>query len=263
MSILRWLTLLLLVMALASTGASSSLAQKASCDDFASWESAQLLYERDPSAYASLDVQGDGIACPELPRGGFAPAYWSPDLPTEVEEVQLLRILQADTFEVVSGEGNSAFVRLARVMTPAVREESQCGGQEAVEFVTQALATNDHPEGQLYLERDGEERDEEGLALVYLWWEIDGQPYLLNEVLLQSGWGAIAPIGNLPAYDDPLRRAAAFAELYWLGAWDLCGGFPTPLDGSPDVELPPTVPTPEPDIPPSVPGPEPPPPPWP
>jgi len=55
----------------------AATAQAASCADFDAWEWAQSVFESDPQTYDSLDPDGDGEACPDLPRGAFAPAFWT------------------------------------------------------------------------------------------------------------------------------------------------------------------------------------------
>jgi hypothetical protein len=160
-------------------------AQGITCAEMDAWEWAQAVYEDDPVANAALDLDGDGIACPELPRGGFAPAFWTDALPDGVEEGELLRVIDGDTFEIAI-DGVSNRVRIYRADTPETQNERQCGGPEATDFVIWALDLNDHPDGRVYLERDVNERDRYGRETYYVWWEIDTKPYLLNHVLINN-----------------------------------------------------------------------------
>ena len=81
----------------------SATAQAPSCGDFDAWEWAQSVFESNPQMYDALDPDNDGTACPQLPHGGFAPAFWLDAIPTDVEQVSLLRIIDGDTFEVLMG----------------------------------------------------------------------------------------------------------------------------------------------------------------
>ena len=78
-------------------------AQPAACADFDAWEWAQAVFESDPTRYDTLGPDTDGEACPDLPRGGFAPAFWTDDIPDDVEAARMLRVLDGDTFEVELG----------------------------------------------------------------------------------------------------------------------------------------------------------------
>ena len=123
-------------------------AQTATCADFDAYEWAQAVFESDPQAYDSLDPDGDGIACPDLPSG-FAPAFWLDAIPADVEEAEIIRIIDGDTFEVLIG-GVSNRVRIYRADTPETQNEQHCGGQEATNYAEFALSLNDTP-GIVYL----------------------------------------------------------------------------------------------------------------
>src|SRR5688500_6048826 len=111
----------------------SVTAQAASCSDFDAWEWAQSVFESNPQANDALDPDGDGIACPELPRGGFAPAFWTDAIPTDVEEAQIIRLIDGDTLEVTI-DGVSNRVRIYRADTPETQNEQHCGGQQATAY---------------------------------------------------------------------------------------------------------------------------------
>ena len=87
----------------------------------------------------------------------------------------------------------------------------------------------------LYLEQDVTKIDKYDRTLAYLWFEVDGQPYLLNHVLINNGWAEDVDYGD-HLYDDELTQAAAFAKRHDLGAWGLCGGFGVPLADEPAQE---------------------------
>lgn len=227
-----------------------ALAQTPSCADFDAWEWAQAVFESDPQQYDSLDPDGDGQACPDLPRGGFAPAFWLDAIPADVEEAEIVRLIDGDTFEVLI-DGVSNRVRIYRVDTPETQNEQHCGGEEATAFADFALSFNDDP-GVIYLERDENERDRFGRELAYLWFEVDGDPYMLNHILINNGWAEDVDYGDR-LYDAELQDAAAFADRHDLGVWSLCGGFG--IDVAEESAVIPDAPAEQPD--PSAPEPEP------
>jgi endonuclease YncB( thermonuclease family) len=187
------------------------------CVEFDAWEWAQSVYDDEPRANPLLDQTGDGIACPELPRGGFAPAFWLEDLPEELRGVQFIRVVDGSTLEV-SVEGVAQTVTVDQLDVPS---GADCGAQEAATFAGWALSFNDDPDGRIYLDRDAHDPDR-----VLVWWEIDGHPYLLNHVLLTTGWAAHTGEDDDP-HADELAQAADFAERHGLGVWSFCGGFDT------------------------------------
>lgn len=211
-----------------------------SCADFDAYEWVQAVFESDPDAYDALDPDGDGQACPDLPRGGFAPAFWLDEIPEDVEEVQLIRIVDGDTFEVLI-DGVSNRVRIYRADTPETQNEQQCGGEEATAFADFALSFNETP-GTVFLERDKTLRDRYGRELAYIWFEIDGLPYMLNHILVNSGWADDVDYGDRK-YDDEFKEAAAFAKRNDLGVWAQCGGFGQPLPSEPTQSAPQPDPT--------------------
>jgi endonuclease YncB( thermonuclease family) len=207
-----------------------------SCADFDAYEWAQSVFESDPKKYDALDPDGDGQVCPELPRGGFAPAFWLNDIPKDVEEAEIIRIVDGDTFEVLI-DGVSNRVRIYRADTPETQNEQECGGQEATDFAEYALSFNDDEDGKVFLERDKNERDRYGRELAYVWFEVDGAPYMLNHILINNGWANDVDYGDRK-YDDELKDAAAFAKRNELGVWGLCEGFGQPLPEPAPTDVP-------------------------
>ena len=207
------LVLLFLVVPVASMQPASAQSTDVTCADFDAWEWAQAVFESDPKKYDSLDPDGDGTACPTLPKGGFAPAFWMDNMPEDVEEAKILRIIDGDTFEVEI-DGVSNRVRIYRADTPETQNEQHCGGPEATDFVSFALAFNDEP-GVVYLEKDTTTKDRYGRELAYVWFTVDGKPYLLNHILITNGWAEDVDYGDRK-YDHQFK-AAKFAERHALG----------------------------------------------
>ncbi len=198
---------------------SSTAAPSADCADYDAWEWAQSIHDQQPSVRDGLDPDGDGIACDQLPRGGFAPAWWTDRIPDSAVEAELVAIVDGDTL-VVTINGVEDEVRLYRADAP---EFVGCGGEAATEFAQRALSFNDN-DLTIYLEGDVTERDRYDRRLAYVWWEVDGQPYMLNEVMMRSGWARDVDYGDR-LYADELPPAVQFAERWQLGQWSLCGGF--------------------------------------
>jgi hypothetical protein len=92
--------ILVFLVVLAALLPSSSSAQSDDCADYDSWEWAQSIYDQQPSIHDGLDPDGNGIACDELPRGGFAPAWWTDTIPTNVIEKQVIDMPDGDTLNV-------------------------------------------------------------------------------------------------------------------------------------------------------------------
>lgn len=119
----------------------SATAQSDYCADYDAWEWAQSIYDQQPSADAGLDPDGNGIACDNLPRGGFAPAWWTDVIPPSAVEAQLVSVTDGDTLNVtINGQPDT--VRLYRADAPEVQG---CGGNEATSFARTALSYNDTP----------------------------------------------------------------------------------------------------------------------
>ena len=214
----------------APAGSQATSQQNRACANYDAWEWAQSVFESDPRKYDALDPDNDGEACPELPRGGFAPAFWLEEIPDDVEEAELVRFVDGDTLEVrIDGVSNR--VRIYRADTPENTTEKHCGGAEATDFAEYALSFNDDEDNTVYLERDKNEKDRYGRELAYVWFEVDDQPYLLNRVLITNGWAEDVDYGDRK-YDQQLKEAAAFADRHDLGVWDLCGGFDRPVSAA-------------------------------
>jgi micrococcal nuclease len=217
-------------------GSQATGQQTRACANYDAWEWAQAVFESDPKKYDALDPDNDGEACPELPRGGFAPAFWLTEIPEDVEEAEVVRLVDGDTLEVrIDGVSNR--VRIYRADTPETRNEKHCGGAEATDFAEFALSFNDDEDGTVYLERDKNEKDRYGRELAYVWFEVDDKPYLLNHILINNGWAEDVDYGDRK-YDEELKDAAAFAKRHDLGVWDLCGAFGQPLPEPAPTDVP-------------------------
>jgi len=226
----RLIVAFVLLLALVPMGtATPAAAQSVSCSSFDAWEWAQTIYDSDPSTHSSLDPDGNGIVCDQLPHGGFAPTTWADKVPTGLQEATILRVIDGDTFEM-SIDGVSNRVRIYRADTPETQNKQECGGQQATDFATWALGFNDLG-NTVYLERDKNTRDIYGRELAYVWFTVGGQPYMLNELLIRSGWADDADFGDRK-YAEQFGAAKDFAKDHDLGVWAQCGGFGVPVSGT-------------------------------
>jgi len=217
--------------------ATASAPVYSSCADFDAYVWAQAVFESDPKKYDALDPDGDGQACPDLPRKGFAPAFWLTQIPKDVEEAEVVRLIDGDTLEVrIDGVSNR--VRIYRADTPETQNKQECGGEEATAFAEYALSLNDDEDGKVFLERDKNSKDRYGRELAYVWFEVDDQPYMLNHVLINNGWADDVDYGDRK-YDKEFKAAETFAKRNNLGVWEICDGFGQPV---PVVKAPTSVP---------------------
>jgi micrococcal nuclease len=192
------------------------------CVEYDSRIWAQTIYDADPSGSAGLDPDGDGLACEELPLGA-APALWANTVPESAIPVALVSVTDGDTIRV---DVNGAIepVRLVGIDThetggPYV--DLECYGPEATNYLTWLLGQG----GQIFLEKDQEERDRYGRLLRWVWLEADdGEVYLVNEALARAGFAE--RYRNTPnrRYVDQIIAAEAFAERHGIGLWGACNG---------------------------------------
>lgn len=83
----RWL-LIASVVLVSVLGAHPVSAQAVTCANFDSQIWAQSVFDEDPERYAALDLDGDGVACPEWAPGA-APALWTDEVPEDAEPATL------------------------------------------------------------------------------------------------------------------------------------------------------------------------------
>ena len=204
------------------------------CDAFDAWIWAQTVYEADPAGTrAALDPDEDTIACPDLPLAGFAPVLWTDAIPAAATPAQVVGITDGATL-VITRNGARETIGLAAVAAPATFNLGgvpECGGADATTYLSYVLRFA--PGGTVYLEPGLPARDAGGRAQVYVWFELAGEVYLVNEAMLRAGWAALEEPPPIGPYMEPLRAAARFAEGKALGVWLRCGGFNQPPEATP------------------------------
>ena len=142
MSRRRWFVLLLAIVVLATLVVALLVLWKSSreeiiaCANYDSQVWAQSVYDTDPTRYAALDPDGNGLACEELPLG-VAPALWTNEVPRGAEPAALISVSDGDTIRVDVG-GQVETVRLILIDTPETRDPNnppECYGAEATAFL--------------------------------------------------------------------------------------------------------------------------------
>jgi hypothetical protein len=86
----------------------SSREETIACATYDSQVWAQSVYDTDPTRYAALDPDGNGLACEELPRG-VAPALWTNEVPRTAEPASLSAFPTATRFASTSGAGKRPY----------------------------------------------------------------------------------------------------------------------------------------------------------
>lgn len=197
----------------------------AGCSKYDNWIWAQTEFDQLSTVSRDrMDPDGNGIACEELlNEDGFAPAIWVSSIPTDVEPAAVTRVIDGDTIDVVV-DGREDRVRLYRADAPEPRE-GECGAEQATKHVEWLLSLND--ESVVYLQYDATKRDPYDRRLAYVWLNVDGRPYLLNEAIVRSGWAVDKDYGDR-LWAGPMEVAQVFARGYGIGGWSLC---PAGLEG--------------------------------
>jgi micrococcal nuclease len=216
---LGWRLLASLTLALIQWPTTGS-AQATDCTGYDSQIWAQSVFETDPTRYALLDPDGDGLACEELPPGA-APAWWTDEIPAGAEPATLVDVSDGDTIRV-SLNGQTSPVRLILIDTPETHDPDdppECYGQEATAYLSWLLSLG----GQLYLETDVTDRDRYDRLLRYAWLDFgDGHAYLVNEVMVRSGYAALYTYPPDVKYVEQIREAQTFARGHGYGLWSGC-----------------------------------------
>lgn len=195
------------------------------CTDFDSWQWAQTVYETDPDAHAALDPDVDGIACPDLPKDEFAPVLWTDSIPAGTQPARINRVIDGDTFDVII-DGTPDTIRMYHMNTPEFGGEHgvlECGAEEPTNYLSFIL--DQVPDQTVFLEYDETERDQYDRRLAYVWFELDGEIYMVNEAMVRNGWAESETYEPDVMYRSQLNDAERFSVRHQLGVRDLCDTF--------------------------------------
>jgi micrococcal nuclease len=107
-------------------------------------------------------------------------------------------------------------VRLILIDTPETRRPGSpvgCFGPEATAYLQWLLSLG----GELSLEIDVSNRDRHDRLLRYVRLDLDGEVYLVNEVMVRSGYAAFSTYPPDLKYVDEIRVAGQFAGEHGYG----------------------------------------------
>lgn len=102
----------------------------------------------------------------------------------------------------------------------------ECGGEDAtryLQFIFQQV-----PNQTVYLEYDQTKRDKYDRRLVYVWFAIGSDVYMVNEAMIRSGWAESTLYKPDNKYGKQLDAAEQFSFNHVLGARLQCGKFGRP-----------------------------------
>lgn len=137
----------------------------------------------------------------------------------------MVRVIDGDTLEV-SVKGQNARVRLIGMDSPETNRGALCYGAEATEKVQQLLGLSS---GRLMLEKDVSEVDRYGRLLRYVWLPGQGEPTMLNLVMVQQGYARAATYPPDTRHQRDFEEAERQARAQNLGLWGACSSFGAPL----------------------------------
>lgn len=191
------------------------------------------VFGQTPTATATATQDGE-IRSPD--RFGVWEQIPEAAVPVEFEDV-----VDGDTIEVVlSGDGRrprDETVRMIGIDTPEVSysygNEPECYGEQASRRTESLLL---RAEG-VWIEEDVEPFDDFDRLLRYVWFvsEIDGQIYMLNEVLVREGYAEAKTYRPNTAHQEILDDAEEEAIRDSAGMWLSCDAS---VSGDPDREDP-------------------------
>ena len=221
------LVLFCLVASVVNLATLSVSAQTSTCADYDAWVWAQTVYDRDPASHAALDPDGNGIACEDLPvSGAFAPVLWTDAIPAGAEPVTVTNIVDGDTFDIIDASGQTDRVRMYHIDAPETTNAGggpHCGGDTATAFL--AMLISYAPGGTVYLEYDQTQRDRFDRRLAYVWFQIDGDVYLLNEAMVRNGYAESETYKPDTKYQERLNTAEQWSVEKVTGVRLECGRF--------------------------------------
>ena len=102
----------------------------------------------------------------------------------EINENAVVEVIDGDTFKL----GSEEIVRLICVDAP---EKGKRGYEEAKEFLTDMILDK-----EVRLEKDVSDKDEYGRLLRYVYVNISGAEFFVNQQLLQEGYAKVFRYGN-------------------------------------------------------------------
>lgn len=223
MSLLRSLFVAAILMLPAATLPSSSLANdNLNCGSFTSIVAAQELLNSDPADPFGLDTNRDGVACNDAkPDDGERPE----GIPKDTT-VGIVKGTRNGTTARIELNGETRSVVLIGVDSPLPGE---CFGDGVEGRLGRVLVPGDI----VYVEADMTNKNPDRYLLRYVWQVRDTQPVLVNEKMIEEGYGVADNFGDNTKYEDRLEQAEIRAQEGNEGLWKQCGGVHVTADASP------------------------------
>lgn len=157
--------------------------------------------------FVSNGGNGEPATSPVDATGGRAP--------TSAQPATVNYVHDGDTIFLDTAQDDNLKVRLLAIDTPEVGENAECLGDEARDWLRNAL-----PEGStVYTLADADETDQYGRALLFVW-TADGS--FVNLELVADGYAEAVFIGNNRLYQSAFETAEADARNASLGIWGNC-----------------------------------------
>jgi endonuclease YncB( thermonuclease family) len=151
----------------------------------------------------------------------------------EVEHATVVRVVDGDTIDVLL-DGEKVRVRLIGVDSPDMNHPHTCGAPEAKAMAEELLAQS---AGRVLLEKDVSDKDRYGRLLRYVWFDMAGDPTMLNLQMVEQGYAKAAAYPPDTHHQRHFEQAERLARAQNLGLWSTCPAWATP---SPTATYPPS-----------------------
>lgn len=218
----RFLSIVVLLFLLPFSTPANAQTQSFDCSQYDVWIWAQTVFEEDKNAGAALDPDGNGLACEHLPFVGFSPMPGVKSQPKNIFPVSNVQVKNDFNLTVKwKSETKTVLLHETNPLVTSTGVEA-CGAEQTIDFMNWVLSwidpTNIFVEPNYGTMADYDEHQG------YLWMEVAGDWYMLNDVMLRGGWAQYSDEGMHHLHQDELMRAESFASDHMLGAHLTCGG---------------------------------------
>ena len=146
-------------------------------------------------------------------------------LPEDAEQVELVRVIDGDTFDVeLIDSGREERIRMIGIDTPETSDsfgnQPECYGEEATRRTESILVSAD----EIWISEDIDPEDDFDRLLRYVWYRspIDDEVHFLNRELVAEGYALAKTYRPNTAYQDELDDAEEVAITEGRGLWLEC-----------------------------------------
>ena len=152
-------------------------------------------------------------------------------VPRAATRATVVAHFSGDRLRVRGADGKRHIVHLSGIDAP---EPGECYGAEAEEYLAD-LAPKD---ALVWLEESGDDEDENGRWLRYVWVpREDAKAYLLNTKLARDGYAGFDDEFDSPKYFDNIEEAEGDAREADKGLWAACGSVHAPANAATVAEV--------------------------